>query len=196
MSRFVQNEVKTESYWLNSPAMPHSITEYDIIEESPNEVCRNAEVIIIGGGIAGVSTAYHLGKRNVKCIILEKGSVCAGATGCNGGMLVPGPSEGFSDCIARHGLDVALSINEYTHKCARDIQAFVEEGKIDCEMRFPGLVNFAYTLEELVEVKKSYDVLLEHGVDVDWWTASDCLKHTKCSDFLGGYHRKYAGQLW
>jgi len=195
MANFVEDGVKKESFWLHSSAMPHSITEYDILE-SQNEVCRDVEVIIIGGGIAGVSTAYHLSKRNMKCMILERGSVCAGATGCNGGMLVPDPSEGFSDCIARYGLDVALSINEYTHKCAKDIQAFVEERNIDCELRFPGLVNFAYTQEELVEVRKSYTVLHEQGVDVEWWEESVCLERTKCSDFLGGYHRKYAGQLW
>ncbi len=47
-----------------------------------------AEVVIVGGGIIGVSTAYYLAKQGVKDIVLvEKGTICGGSTGrCGAGI--------------------------------------------------------------------------------------------------------------
>ncbi|MFM7357241.1 MAG: FAD-dependent oxidoreductase [Sediminibacterium sp.] len=33
---------------------------------------KNFEVIVIGGGAMGLSTAYHLSKQGVKSLVLEK----------------------------------------------------------------------------------------------------------------------------
>ena len=47
-----------------------------------------ADVVIIGGGIIGVSTAYYLGKNGIKNIVLiEKDTICGGSTGrCGAGI--------------------------------------------------------------------------------------------------------------
>lgn len=41
----------------------------------------NNDVIIIGGGINGVSTAFHLAKQDTKVILLEKSFIAGGPTG-------------------------------------------------------------------------------------------------------------------
>jgi len=49
---------------------------------------KTADVIIIGGGLMGCSTAYELAKRNVKnIVVLEKKSIGSGATGQSSGVL-------------------------------------------------------------------------------------------------------------
>src|ERR1043165_4808680 len=47
----------------------------------------SADVVVIGGGIMGASTAYHLAKRNAKnVIVLESGEMFGlGSTGLNAG---------------------------------------------------------------------------------------------------------------
>ena len=49
---------------------------------------NSAEVVIIGGGVSGVSIAWNLARKGVKdIIILEKKTVCSGATGrCGAGI--------------------------------------------------------------------------------------------------------------
>ncbi len=49
---------------------------------------NTADVVIIGGGIIGVSTAYYLALNGVKDIVLiEKGTICGGSTGrCGAGI--------------------------------------------------------------------------------------------------------------
>ena len=42
---------------------------------------NNYDAIIIGAGVQGASLAYHLARRGVKVIVLEKKFAGAGATG-------------------------------------------------------------------------------------------------------------------
>lgn len=46
---------------------------------------RSADVIVIGGGVMGCSTAYQLSKEGLSVIVLEKDELCAGASGRNAG---------------------------------------------------------------------------------------------------------------
>src|SRR5579864_8347226 len=45
-----------------------------------------ADVVVIGAGIMGLAIAYHLARLGVKGVtVLEKGYLCGGASGRNGG---------------------------------------------------------------------------------------------------------------
>ncbi|HWL84189.1 MAG TPA: FAD-dependent oxidoreductase, partial [Polyangiaceae bacterium] len=45
-----------------------------------------AEVVVIGAGIMGLAIAYHLARRGVTdVVVLDKGYLCGGASGRNGG---------------------------------------------------------------------------------------------------------------
>ena len=46
-----------------------------------------ADVIVIGGGIAGASAAYHLAADGRSVTLLERGDIASGASGVNGGLL-------------------------------------------------------------------------------------------------------------
>lgn len=54
-----------------TPSLPHS-----------------ADVVIIGGGSAGCSTLFHLAKRGVKAVLLEKAKVTAGETWHSAGLIL------------------------------------------------------------------------------------------------------------
>jgi D-amino-acid dehydrogenase len=46
-------------------------------------------VIIVGGGVVGLCSAYYLAKSGYKVTIIDKGSFTASASHCNAGMIVP-----------------------------------------------------------------------------------------------------------
>ena len=59
-------------------------------------IMRDADVIIVGGGIMGCSTAWQLGKAGKKVLVIERRDVCAGAAGATDGVVgyhtkQPGP---------------------------------------------------------------------------------------------------------
>ena len=73
-------ENPTLSFWRTEP---HGLENYRSTSNLP-EAC---DVLIIGAGFSGASTAYHLLDNNPSppsMVILEARSVCSGATGRNG----------------------------------------------------------------------------------------------------------------
>jgi len=46
-----------------------------------------ADVVVVGAGVQGASTALHLARRGVKVVVLERSSVGAGATGRSSGFV-------------------------------------------------------------------------------------------------------------
>ncbi len=46
---------------------------------------ERAEIVIVGGGIMGLALAWNLAKQGAKPLVLERGYLCAGASGRNGG---------------------------------------------------------------------------------------------------------------
>ncbi|MEK6220732.1 MAG: FAD-binding oxidoreductase [Chloroflexota bacterium] len=71
-----------------------------------------SDVIIIGGGIMGTATAYHLSKRGVKIILLEKTHLGAGSTGLTGGIIRQHYSVKTKAQMALRALTVWENFNE------------------------------------------------------------------------------------
>lgn len=70
----------TLPYWRSEL---HEIDSIRTTEELPEE----CDVVIIGAGLSGVSTAYHLLDANPSppsIVLLEAREICSGATGRNG----------------------------------------------------------------------------------------------------------------
>ncbi|KAJ4441685.1 hypothetical protein ANN_11543, partial [Periplaneta americana] len=70
----------------SSPPEPIVAAESPTVEPPPT-VPESAEVVIIGGGTAGCHTLYHLVKRGVKAVLLERSKVCSGTTWHSAGIV-------------------------------------------------------------------------------------------------------------
>jgi gamma-glutamylputrescine oxidase len=178
----------TRSYWLRD-------APYQQFRSTP-ELPARAEVVVIGGGITGVSLAYWLGTLGIEAAVLEARGLAGGATGKNGGHISPGTGERFSESCQRYGEPVARAIWDFSHRCAAAVADFAVAHAINCDLRFGGSVSLALTRDELRQVEDSAAALQAMGVKAELWDAATCAARTGSRDFLGGVLRPTAGQLW
>ncbi len=87
------------------------------LDES-NTNSKNFDVVIIGAGIAGLSTAYWLEKKDPSLTIalVEKHSLGFGASGRNAGFLTCGSAEHFNRLHHEFGFEKAIEIWKFSEQ--------------------------------------------------------------------------------
>ncbi|MBS0876351.1 MULTISPECIES: FAD-binding oxidoreductase [unclassified Tatumella] len=68
----------------------------------PLETDKQCELVVIGGGLLGASTALHLAEAGIDTVLLEKNTVGSGASGRNGGQLTPGLARWEAESMLEH----------------------------------------------------------------------------------------------
>ncbi|WP_312061783.1 NAD(P)/FAD-dependent oxidoreductase [Pantoea septica] len=63
---------------------------------------EECELVVIGGGLLGASTALHLSEAGIDTILLEKNTIGSGASGRNGGQLTPGLARWEAESMIEH----------------------------------------------------------------------------------------------
>jgi glycine/D-amino acid oxidase-like deaminating enzyme len=110
-----------------------------------------AEVLIVGAGIMGVSTAYHLARLGVRrVIVLERDTVCSSSTALASGGI-------------RHQYANRLGVELTTHSIVT-YERFAEEFGVDPHFRQHGYLILIATEEELATARRS--VLLQRSLGV------------------------------
>lgn len=86
-----------------------------------------ADVCVIGGGLAGLTTALELQRLGQQAVLLEANRIGWGASGRNGGFVSAGYSEGLSTIVAKSGLEDARAL----YRLSRDGAAYVRQKTAD-----------------------------------------------------------------
>jgi glycine/D-amino acid oxidase-like deaminating enzyme/nitrite reductase/ring-hydroxylating ferredoxin subunit len=125
-----------------------------------------AEVAIIGAGITGLSTAYHLCKAGKKVVILEQSQVGKGTTGSSTGNLYAPIDERLSSILSKHGENTLRLVAESRMAAVDFIEQRVREFNIDCEFqRVPWhLFTTPTTKDQKPEVEKETEAAAKAGL--------------------------------
>ena len=122
--------MKDISYWLDT----------DSRYEPRPALVEDAEcdIVIVGGGIIGVSAAYHCAKAGFKTVLLEKGEIASGSAGKNGGMVVERFAVDFAQAAQEFGMEKAAEAWQRTRDAREHVIALTSELGIDCDFLRPG----------------------------------------------------------
>jgi glycine/D-amino acid oxidase-like deaminating enzyme/nitrite reductase/ring-hydroxylating ferredoxin subunit len=117
----------------------------------------STDIVIIGGGIAGMTTAYLLSKAGKKVILVEDGYIGSGETGRTTAHITHALDDRYYNLEKIHGKQGAQKAAE-SHTAAIDvIESITKEEKINCE--FQRLDGFLFL--DPSDKKESLDKELE-----------------------------------
>ena len=98
---------------------------------SPRAALRGAvkaDVCVIGGGLAGLTTALELSRRKKKVVLLEAKQLAWGASGRNGGFVSNGFAEGIENVQKRVGLEAARALYLLSRHGSEYVRREIEAG--------------------------------------------------------------------
>lgn len=127
-----------------------------------------ADVCIVGAGIAGLSIAYELSHRGQKVIVLDDGAIGRGMTGRTTAHLVNALDDRYYDLEKYHGEDGARMAAQ-SHSAAIDrIEKIAEDEKIDCDFERVDGYLFEPPNESLKNLEKEFEACQRAGLAVEW----------------------------
>ncbi len=93
-----------------------------------------ADICVVGAGIAGCSTALHLAERGYRVVLLEAECIGFGASGRSGGQLIPGYASGQQALISQLGRDDARRLWDFSLEGMDLVRDRVHRHAIACDL--------------------------------------------------------------
>jgi glycine/D-amino acid oxidase-like deaminating enzyme/nitrite reductase/ring-hydroxylating ferredoxin subunit len=91
------------------------------------------DAVIVGGGIAGLTTAYLLSNLDKKVAVIEDGYIASGETGRTTAHITHALDDRYYNLEQKHGLDGAHSAADSHTAAINLIESIVKEENIDCD---------------------------------------------------------------
>ena len=135
---------------------------------------RPANVVIIGGGVIGLTIARALARRGVRDVMLiERGRPGAEASWAAGGMLAPQAEADHVDDFFR----LARTSRDMYPDFANALR---EESGIDVELDTTGTLYLAFTQNDETELRLRYEWQRSEGLPVEWLTGDKARRLEPC----------------
>lgn len=126
---------RTRSPWMEVAVFPGATSLAGDME---------ADVLVVGSGIAGLSTAYEFLARGRQVTVVDRGAIGMGMTARTTAHLSSISDDGYSELIGRRGEDLAQLFHDSHASAIARIAQIVESEAIACNFRrvdgvlFPG----------------------------------------------------------
>ncbi len=124
---------------------------------------KKTDVLIIGGGIAGILCAYKLKNAGVDCMLTEATEICGGITKNTTAKITLSHGLIYDKMIRRFGEDKARLYAKAQSKALKEYAQLC--GNIDCD--FDIRDNYVYSLTDRKKIEKEIAALLRLGVKAE-----------------------------
>jgi len=134
----------------------------------------SADVVIVGGGVIGLSIARALALRGVSDVMLiERGQPGAEASWAAGGILAPQVESDRADdffSLAAAGRDLYPAFAE----------SLKDETGIDVELDLTGTLGLGFTEKDEAELRSRFDWQSKAGLRVEWLSGDEARRQEPC----------------
>jgi glycine/D-amino acid oxidase-like deaminating enzyme len=110
----------------------------------PADLPSSVDVVIVGGGYAGLAAARELASRGFETLVLEKDPIGRGASTRNGGMVIPELKAGPGTLERRYG-PLGRQMYAEVNEAFDHVEALITDHAIDCSYERTGQLYLAHS---------------------------------------------------
>jgi len=153
----VNPDYERRSLWgATMPALP---------DRAGRQLPDTADVVVIGGGYAGINAARELARRGVDVTLLEAETLGFGASTRNGGIVHAGYKWSPGQLIRRYGGETGRALYAETLAGYETVKRLIAEEAIDCDFREVGHLELAYAPSHVAGLGHECESLAAVGVE-------------------------------
>jgi gamma-glutamylputrescine oxidase len=155
-----------------------------------------ADVCVVGGGIAGCATALFLAERGYKVVLLEGNRIAFGASGRSGGQAIVGYACSQDKLVAQVGTADAKKMFDISVDALTLLQSLVTKHGIDCDLHW-GHLHTAIKPRQEAELRAWQEELdKDYGYTGTRWLDQAELSQVLNTDrYLGGLRDDRSGHV-
>ena len=153
------------------------------------------DVVVVGGGFTGLSAALACAERGLKVALLEARSVGFGASGRNGGQLIPGLRWSMREIDEEFGRERAKAIFDLAYGAVGRVKSRIAEYGIQCDLK-AGHLEAAYKPAHFDAMQRDVDFLaMQFGWKSEIVQPQDMGRHISGSGYHGGIYDPQGGHF-
>lgn len=150
-----------------------------------SDLPSSTQVVVIGGGIAGVSVAYHLAKEDVEVVLFEAEEIAGRATGRNDGQMLIGTSEHYNRIVSQFGEEDARTLLWFVKSNNFELKDQIKHHRLNAQIGTWGGIHMAETEAEFEELKLAVDLMKKEGVACEILDAQRLVQCLPVANFYG-----------
>jgi glycine/D-amino acid oxidase-like deaminating enzyme len=161
----------------------------------PCEASASYDVVVIGAGFTGLSTALHLAEAGARVCVLDAAEPGWGASGRNGGQVIPGLKYDPDELRVMFGAARAESLIQTIGSAADTVFGLIARHHIDCDARRQGWIQVAHSEAVLRTLEKRAAQWREQGAAVELLDAAAVTRRIGSKGYVGGWIDQRAGSI-
>ena len=159
MPEHLPQDTRENSLWA-ATAIPNPVSEQ--LQES-----LQADVLVIGGGYTGLSTALHLAERGVSVVLLEAKSIGFGGSGRNAGLVNAGVWRNPDHVVNELGGEAGEKFNLALRDSPSQVFDLVQRFDMTCDAEQSGTINIAHAATAMNYLEDRCRQLQQLGASVE-----------------------------
>ena len=154
-----------------------------------------AKVLIVGAGYLGLSAALHIAEAGGDAIVLEAETPGWGASGRNGGQLIPGLKHDPDEIEAAFGRERGERLWRFAGGTADFVFDLVQRLGLRAEARRAAWVQGIHSEKAALRARARAEQWRSRGADVDYVEAAEAERLTGARIYVGAFVDRRAGCL-
>lgn len=156
---------------------------------------RGVDVAVVGGGLAGLSTAIELRRRGVSVAVLEQDYAGHGASGRNAGHLTPTIGKDLPSVLRGFGRERGGALIRLAETAVQYVEEAIAEHDIDCRYRPVGNVVAGIHDGQRRRLERSAQAGIELGAALQMLDPRELRERGIPRAFTCGYLERQGGVL-